>query len=111
MSLRQLGFVWQMSSRTGWGVFGLNLALQLAARRIAAIPFLEPLDLELSAVQAAAIEPALRRVREAAALLPTEPDRVFSCPYPVLHALGNGFTTTSVSRKIEGSPDIGMVFM
>lgn len=111
MSLRQLGFVWPMSSRTGWGVFGLNLALQLAARQIAAIPFLEPLDLELSAVQAAAIEPALRRGREAAALLPTEPDRVFSCPYPGLHALGNGFTTTSVSRKIEGSPDIGMVFM
>jgi glycosyltransferase involved in cell wall biosynthesis len=111
MSLRQLGFVWPMSSRTGWGVFGLNLALQLAARRISAIPFLEPLDLDLNAVQQAAVEPALRLGREAASLLPPEPDRVFACPFPVLHALGNGFTTTSVSRKIEGSPDIGMVFM
>lgn len=111
MSLRQLGFVWPMSSRTGWGVFGLNLALQLAARRINAIPFLEPLDLDLTAVQAAAIEPALRRGREAASLLPSDPGRVFACPYPVLHALGNGFTTTSVSRRIEGAPDIGMVFM
>lgn len=100
-----------MSSRTGWGVFGANLALELTARGITPIPFIEPLDLELSPEKMAALAPALKLQKQATAMIPPEPERVLTCPYPLLHALGNGLTTTKVSRKLSGRPDIGMLFM
>lgn len=100
-----------MSSRTGWGVFGINLALQLSARRIPAISFIEPIDLDLPPAKERALAQVLDWQKQATAMLPPEPERVLTCPYPVMHALGNGLTTTSVSRKVAGQPDIGMVFM
>ena len=100
-----------MSSRTGWGVFGANLALELTARGITPIPFIEPLDLELSPEKMAVLAPVLKLQKQATAMIPPEPERVLTCPYPLLHALGNGLTTTKVSRKLSGKPDIGMLFM
>lgn len=100
-----------MSSRTGWGVFGANLALELTARGILPVPFIEPLDLDLPPEKMATLAPALKLQKQATAMIPPEPDRVLTCPYPLLHALGNGLTTTKVSRKLSGQPDIGMVFM
>ena len=81
-----------MSSRTGWGVFGANLALELTARGILPVPFIEPLDLDLPPEKMATLAPAMKLQKQATAMIPPETDRVLTCPYPLLHALGNGLT-------------------
>jgi glycosyltransferase involved in cell wall biosynthesis len=107
---RQLGIRWAFTSFSGWGVFGLSLARDLARRGIA-----EPVPLYLDGLLAASVAddpllaPALRRQQEMASRLAG--GQTLNLDFPVLHGLGNGLAAGQLSDRVRGQPDIGMVFL
>jgi tetratricopeptide (TPR) repeat protein/glycosyltransferase involved in cell wall biosynthesis len=93
----RLGFDWQISNHSGWGVYGLNLALHcVASGKAIPRPLAEP---DLSG-----LDPLQRHLLDAALADPRagEPDLV-------LRALGNGLTGAG-GPPADGKAEVGVVF-
>jgi len=103
-----LGIAWPPGLHSGWGVFGTNLVLHLARK-----PHLRPFLLNVGGfaqpnpLHRPLLAPMLQQWQAFQAHLPG--DRPLSLPFPVLHALGNDFSTTSRER-FQGSRNYGFIF-
>ena len=117
MPLNRLAFNWGVSSFYGWGVYGMNLALQIAAQRpdielLCASQFrtcdvvLDPLRERTIAALAERSAPFLRRIT-------AHPRPVFDAGHAVLRALGKDLqpADASTGKSIVGKPQIGVLFM
>jgi glycosyltransferase involved in cell wall biosynthesis len=102
---------WPIGTGTGWQVFGLNLALELARDGRVMPLLLDPSDI-------AALHPLHRRLLalslaqqpELHALLRSAGGAGLSSDYPVLRALGNGFQGNESGRRLTSARDIGVIF-
>lgn len=112
MDRARLGVGWQLFPSTGWGVFGINLARQLLAQRLALpVPLVEPLLAGTDNATAAALRPAVEAWSEMSAALARLPQGgSLEVAYPVLHGLGNDLAGGSELQQVRGAPDFGMVF-
>jgi glycosyltransferase involved in cell wall biosynthesis len=112
MERKEIGLTWQLSSISGWGVYGIHLAVNLSLRHgllpmlfhgfehVDDQPLLGDLFARLAEVQ-----------REASAFLAQRGERVVRAPCPVLHALGNQLAGSPVSEAVHGQPDHALVFL
>ncbi len=106
MTSSRLGITWQLSDSHGWGIFGLNLALNLVKRG-------EPTPLLFTEPQLSEIPPALlpfadeQRQIQTQVLDPAGGNTVKVGGVTVLHALANGFRCRDA---IRGGTDIGFIF-
>jgi len=100
---------WQVGTASGWGTYGLNLAVQLARRGIEPDLRFLAADFPLSNADAALLRRPLRRamLRGATGAAAAVDEDV---PYPVLHALGEGLLLPPETRGLRGRPDVGVVF-
>lgn len=97
---------WQVGVASGWGTYGVNLAVQLRAKGFdVGLPFLSQ-TLNITAEQNALLEPALRAHKRYASL-PTD-ERHLSSAF--LRALGDGLDFPPFLDDWSGQPDIGIVF-
>jgi glycosyltransferase involved in cell wall biosynthesis len=112
MDRSRLGVGWQLFPSTGWGVFGINLARQLLAQRLALpVPLVEPLLAGTDDATAAVLRPAVEAWSELSAALARLPQGgSLEVAYPVLHGLGNDLAGGSELQQVRGAPDFGMVF-
>jgi glycosyltransferase involved in cell wall biosynthesis len=96
----RVAFDWQLSTSTGWGVYGLNLALHsLRTGRALPIPLTEPsLD---------GLDPLQRRLLDRV-VAPSARRRGAGEAQLVLRALGNGMV--GAEGSYEGKPEVGVVF-
>ncbi len=106
-----LGITWGISNRFGWGVYGLNLVLELVERG-SPIPvcFGDITTEGLSAEALQKIQPVIDfreqnlsnfyRMNQVARLKDAT----------VLHALGNGMNWNLVSQAVEGDQNVGVIF-
>jgi len=94
---------WQPSSFFGWGVYGINLALELARRNIEAMTshVVRQADIVVDPLRRAALDPFIRRSQ----LFPLQ-DRTGAT---FLHALGNDFLPARAGPP-PGRPRIGVTF-
>ncbi len=116
-----LGIGWRLSPVTGWGVYGMNLAMAMAADgRFSPVSLASPVGSGSGyAPHGAVVEAAAAQYREFARLIGDAAGRKVVCPFPVLHPLGNHLTRLNQlgpdgedePMSIAGSPDIGVVFM
>ncbi len=108
----RLGIGWQLFPSSGWGVFGINLARQLIAQKLALpVPLVEPYLAGLDDASNAELRPALEAWGEmSASLAQLSQGRSLEVEYPVLHGLGNDLAGGSELQQIRGAPDFGMVF-
>ena len=110
MDPRRLGITWQLSDSHGWGVFGLNLALNLIEMGDPT-PLLfgdaDLLDAPPEAIQK--LQPYLdEQSRVQAQVLDKAGDNVVKVGgITVLHALANGFRHSDIVR---GGTNIGFIF-
>src|SRR5438552_990845 len=81
----QMGIGWQLGIASGWGTYGVNLAVQLARRGIAPALLSLAQQLELTEDQAAALKTAIVDHKRWAQLL----FRGANLSFPMLHGLGN----------------------
>ncbi len=108
----RLGIGWQLFPSTGWGVFGINLARQLIAQKLALpVPLVEPQLAGLDDASIGQLHPALEAWSETNAALGRLPQGgSLELTHPVLHGLGNDLAGGPGLEQFRGAPDFGMVF-
>jgi glycosyltransferase involved in cell wall biosynthesis len=111
MERKRVGLTWQLTSISGWGVYGIQLVANLYLRygllptlfhgleHVGDHPLLSGVFAHVAAAQ-----------REAAAFLAQRNDRIVRAPFPVLHALGNQLAGSPVSGAVQGQPDHALIF-
>lgn len=113
---RRIVFQWEISSRFGWGVYGLNLMLAWAGD-----PDLAPLtscsfsdaEIDLDPAPRAAIAPLLEGSRALQAELSRRAGQVIGIDALVLKAMGNGLTHARSAHNTDlvGRPTIAVPFI
>jgi len=107
MMERQIGIGWQVGVASGWGTYGTNLAVEFVGRGIDPALFFIADPLNLTPVQAAALQgPLARHARWREARVKGE----VKTDFPILHALGDKLDFPPILRALHGAPDIGVVF-
>jgi tetratricopeptide (TPR) repeat protein/glycosyltransferase involved in cell wall biosynthesis len=109
---KPIGIGWQVGLMTGWGVYGLNLTLQLlrspSHRPMLLIPpsvtsgMMNPLHQVL-------LQPAIAQQQNLQGILASYPDKQIALDKPILHALGKDFAS-KLLPKVSGDRNIGVVF-
>lgn len=107
-----LGIGIELSTSTGWGVFGTNLTLQLLkTSEWIPVPLLPPLaDSQFSPLHQEFLEPLFGEQQRVEQILAEHPGQTLSMPSVVLKALGNHFVTVPTLQRISGQRDIGLIF-
>ncbi len=99
-----VGIGWPASSYTGWGVYGLNLTLQLLEMKKNPVWISAPVDLEINK-NFLSIEKKQRLLEEVAIKTGS-----LEFDFPVLHALRNDFRPSLDEQLARGSINIGVIF-
>ena len=99
-----VGIGWPASSYTGWGVYGLNLTLQLLEMKRNPVWISAPVDLEMNEtfLSIAKKQTLLEEVAIKTGSLEFD--------FPVLHALRNDFRPSLDEQLARGSINIGVIF-
>ncbi len=102
---------WPIGTGTGWQVFGLNLALELAREGRITPLLLEPTDANaLHPLHRHVLAVPLAQHTELRALRAAAGAAGMRTEYPVLRALGNGFQGIEGHRSLTSDRDIGVIF-
>lgn len=102
---------WPIGTGTGWQVFGLNLALELARDGRITPLLLEPVDpATLHPLHRHLLALPLAQQAELRAMLTAAGAEGMHADYPVLRALGNGFQGIEANRRLTSDRDIGVIF-
>lgn len=99
---------WRLSSLSGWGVYGTNLALQLKSMGRGPVLLAPAHRLDLDAAGAEALQPAFRRQADLQEILGKVDHMEFD--FPVLHSLRNDFEPALDRQIAHGSRNIGIIF-
>ena len=107
---------WGVSSFFGWGIYGLNLALNWLRDPDLAPAFSVPIvdrDLTVDRLRRLALEPVLVASRRIAADLARKEGAAVELAVPVVHGLGNGFETgrSAHQTQLRGKPTLGVAFI
>jgi tetratricopeptide (TPR) repeat protein/glycosyltransferase involved in cell wall biosynthesis len=105
---RQLGIDWPIGLDTGWGVYGLNLALQLVQRGDPRPVLFAPPPATLPALARFRLRQALDdadRFTEDFVLTPS-----MHVPGTMLRALGNGIVGMRGGERLRADHDVGVIF-
>ena len=99
-----VGIGWPASSYTGWGVYALNLTLQLLKMKRNPIWISAPVDLEM--------DETFLSIAKKQILLEEAASKTGSLEFdfPVLHALRNDFRPSLDEQLARGSINIGVIF-
>ena len=112
---KQVLLGWQISTLHGWGVYGLNLALNWASDRqieSATTMFDPDLIVDIDPIQYRALGPFVRRSQEFQKVLQSRANGRIKYKGAYVAALGNDLRAlaNAYQAKITGKPTIGAVF-
>ncbi len=105
--LTRLGIGWQIGVPSGWGTYGVNLAVELTRRKIAPELFFLARSLTLTAAQQQALSAPLAKQPEWFAAYQRG---AVDLDFPMLHALGDQIDFPEMVRGLKGRPNVGVVF-
>ena len=113
---RTLAMNWSLSSFHGWGVYGLNLALNLAGDpdlTLVSAHEVPPQHLEIDPLSRLALQPMLQRSAELARSLAAMKGKVATSTGPVLLALNGALRAPPGAHEVPltGKPSLGVVFL
>jgi glycosyltransferase involved in cell wall biosynthesis len=106
--LTALGINWPIGLPSGWGVFGLNLAQEMARKGVAPVLIAVNPVLEINPLQERLLRPHLDGYRANAAALAANAGRPLAVP--VLQPLADRLEMVERVRRHPGTPDIGVAF-
>jgi tetratricopeptide (TPR) repeat protein/glycosyltransferase involved in cell wall biosynthesis len=105
-----IGIGFPVGGNLGWGVYGLNLALQLLQAGVVPVPLL-PTDLgDLNPIARSQLAPTCSAAQQLQQLLQQHPDQILNADLWVLKALGNHLAMGEECRRIMGKRNIGVIF-
>ncbi len=107
-----VGLAWELTSVTGWGVYGTNLTLELLRRgRPRPVLLKQPAQLDLDPLRMGLLAPLVRQQRELVAQLKRggamQPGTL---DVPVVKTLTSALEPMTAGRWFFGRPDVGVVF-
>ncbi len=108
----RLGIAWPLNQMTGWGIYGTNLTLQLQKNPGYQPMLLLPPDTTgvVNPLVRSQLQPACDRYQSLEQLRSKNPGKPIWCDFPVLHALGNNFTSLATNQQLGGKQNIGLIF-
>lgn len=106
-----LGITWSISNRFGWGIYGLNLVLELLRRKTPApVCFGDIVTDSMSTDVVAKLGPAIQFQQQNLRNFHKMGQVAKLGDAMVLHALGNGMEWNMVSQGVEGELNAGVIF-
>jgi glycosyltransferase involved in cell wall biosynthesis len=103
----QVGIGWTVGVPSGWGTYGVNLAVELARKGIEPALFLASRDLRIPTAQMELLQPALLKQPDWQA---RAKGGGFKLDFPMLLSLGDGLDFYDVLSGARGAPTVGVPF-
>ncbi|MCB2109098.1 MAG: glycosyltransferase family 4 protein [Rhodobacteraceae bacterium] len=107
MAPQRIGIGWQVGVPSGWGTYGVNLAVELARRNIDPEIFFAVPKPYLTEAQATLLTPHLARQPANLARFRNGKAQIDG---PLLHALGDKLDLPDILAPLRGKPEFGVVF-
>ena len=106
-SFSKVGIGWQVGVPSGWGTYGVNLAVELAKRGIEPALFLLSAHLKLTQPQIELLRPLVAKHKDWYAAATAGGLKL---DFPMLHPMGDGFGFHDVLNGVRGRPNVGVPF-
>ncbi|MEG4494686.1 tetratricopeptide repeat protein [Microcoleus sp. D3_18_C4] len=108
-----IGITWPLSITSGWGIYALNLTLQLRQNPAWDVALLAPPSITSEAMNPlhkSLLLPVIEKHKTFQELVAANSDKQISCNFPVLYALGNNLASSGVDNQITSACQIGVIF-
>ncbi|MEG5039441.1 MULTISPECIES: tetratricopeptide repeat protein [unclassified Microcoleus] len=108
-----IGISWPISITSGWGIYGVNLTLQLLQNPAWQVALLAPPSITSEAMNPlhkSLLLPVIEKQKSFQELVAANSDKQISCNFPVLYALGNNLASSGVDNQITSACQIGVIF-
>lgn len=113
MKVEGVGITWPVSLTSGWGIYGMNLALQLLHHSHWKPVLLVPPAVtpgSLNPLHELLLKPVFVQQKTFQILLDERPENEFFCNFPVIYALGNNFKESGIEKRIKSDFKVGAIF-
>ncbi|MEY3870721.1 MAG: hypothetical protein RLZZ338_4615 [Cyanobacteriota bacterium] len=111
--VKGLGISWPISVNNGWGIYGMNLALQLQQTPNWEVALLANSVIssgDLNPLHEFLLRPLLAQQNHFQQLLANNPNSSITCNFTILQALGNKFSTSVLKERVTSDRKIGVIF-
>jgi len=108
-----IGISWPLSITSGWGIYCLNLTLQLRQNPAWEVALLAPPSItseSMNPLHKSLLLPVIEKHKTFHELVAANSDKQISCNFPVLYALGNNLASSGVDNQITSACEIGVIF-
>jgi len=107
-----IGISWPVSVTSGWGIYGMNLTLQLLKNPAWEVALLAPPSISeiLNPLHKSLLLPAVEKQKDFQELVTANADKQINCNFPVLYALGNNLVSSGIENQITSACQVGVIF-
>ncbi|MEG4588135.1 tetratricopeptide repeat protein [Microcoleus sp. MOSTC5] len=108
-----IGISWPVSITSGWGIYGMNLTLQLLRNSAWEVALLVPPSItseSINPLHKSLLLPVVEKQKYFQELVTANSDKQITCNFPVLYALGNNLASSGVENQITSASQIGVIF-
>ncbi|MEG4317755.1 MULTISPECIES: tetratricopeptide repeat protein [unclassified Microcoleus] len=108
-----IGISWPVSITSGWGIYGMNLTLQLLRNPAWEVALLVPPSItseSINPLHKSLLLPAVEKQKQFQELVTANSDKQISCNFPVLYALGNNLASSGVENQLISPCQVGVIF-
>jgi len=108
-----IGISWRISITSGWGIYGLNLTLQLLqnpAWEVALLAAPSITSESINPLHKSLLLPVIEKQKSFQELVAANSDTQISCNFPVLYGLGNNLASFGVESQITSASQVGVIF-
>jgi glycosyltransferase involved in cell wall biosynthesis len=106
--VKSIAIAWEVGVESGWGTYGMNLAIETQRRGVKPELYFVSSSLTLDPLRRRLIAQPLARASLNRRLLDLQGN--VESRGPVLHALGDDLDIPSYGAGLHGAPDVGVVF-
>ena len=111
--VKGLGISWPISVNNGWGIYGMNLALQLQKTPNWEVALLANSVIsagDLNPLHEFLLRPLLAQQNNFQQLLANNPNSSITCNFTILQALGNNLSTSALKERVTSDRKMGVIF-
>ncbi|MBE9092642.1 tetratricopeptide repeat protein [Tychonema sp. LEGE 07203] len=108
-----IGISWPLSITSGWGIYGINLTLQLLRNPAWEVALLAPPSISsesLNPLHKSLLLPLIEKQKDFQQLVTANYDKQIACNFPVLYGLGNNLVSSGVENQITSACQVGVIF-
>ncbi len=110
--LTGIGITWPVSVTSGWGIYGMNLTLQLLRNPVWEVALLAPPSISeiINPLHKSLFLPLVEKQKDFQALVTANSDKQINCNFPTLYALGNNLVSSGIENQITSDCQVGLIF-